>query len=134
MDLEEELLAQRRACITAVLGLLLVLGEDLRSSARQLSACPPHRKAFGTGRTQTVSLIPPTSEAFKEKNMEPFLCGQLWEAKYELVKFVLSHLRCGNGLQKELTVVAQIVMDRSIELRRVQGPCLLLLAPLTKLP
>lgn len=64
-----------------VLGLLHSLGEASSGPARPLSACPSHREAFGTVRTQIVPYIPPTSEAFNEENTEHLLHGKLWEAK-----------------------------------------------------
>ena len=49
-----------RAGTTFVLGLLHSLGEALNGLARSLPACPSHMEAFGTVRTQIVSLIPHT--------------------------------------------------------------------------
>ena len=49
-------------------------------SVRDLSACPPHREAFGT---LIVSLIPPTSQVSdgEKKATESLLCGKQWEAR-----------------------------------------------------
>ena len=92
-------------------------GRSSQWPARPLPACPSHMEAFGTVRTQIVSLIPPTWESFNEENTKCLLCGKLWEVKG------VTHIFWKSNLHNKLVEQIFSLSDEEIRLKEVKESC-----------